>query len=216
MPNGTNKTPVRNVFVINGGAPHAFAGGELNAMLSEVACAAITQAGATYEVTRAFEPFDPEVEVQRFLRADLIVYQMPAWWMGTPWPMKRYMDEVFTAGYGRLYAHDGRTPDDPAGRYGSGGLLTGRRYLISATWNAPESAFSDPAGLFEGRGIEALYFPFHKANQMLGLTPFPTFVFADVIKDPKVARDVRRYRSYLETILAGRANPGFDPEDGIA
>jgi modulator of drug activity B len=41
--------------------------------------------------------------------------------------MKRYIDEVPTAGYGRLYAHDGRTADDPSGIYGIGGLLTDRR-----------------------------------------------------------------------------------------
>jgi modulator of drug activity B len=46
--------------------------------------------------------------------------------------------------------------------------------MISATLNAPESAFSAPNGMFEGKGAEALYFPFRKANQMLGLTPLPT------------------------------------------
>jgi modulator of drug activity B len=197
---------IRHALIVNGGAPHAFAEGRLNAMMADVACAAAASAGATYEMTRAFEPYDPKVEVQRYLRADLIVYQMPAWWMGAPWPMKRYIDEVFTAGYGLLYAHDGRTPENPDGAYGSGGLLAGRRYLISATWNAPEIAFSAPSGLFEGRGAEALYFPFHKANQMLGLTPFPTIIFSDVIKDPTIDRDVERYRAYLKSIFKG--HPG--------
>lgn len=197
---------IKHVLIVNGGAQHAFAAGSLNAMLADVAGDTAASAGATYELTKVFEPYDPEEEVQRFLRADLIVYQMPAWWMGTPWPMKRYIDEVFTTGYGRLYAHDGRTPDNPDGVYGSGGLLTGRRYLISATWNAPESAFSAPGGMFEQRGVEALYFPFHKANQMLGLTPFPTHVFTDVIKDPKIDRDVERYRKYLTSIFEGCAD----------
>lgn len=198
---------INHVLIVNGGARHAFAAGDLNALLADVAGAAAAAAGATYELTKAFEPFDTEAEVQRYLRSDLIVYQMPAWWMGTPWPMKRYIDEVFTAGYGRLYAHDGRTAKDPSGKYGSGGLLTGRRYLISATWNAPESAFSAPGGMFEEKGAEALYFPFHKANQMLGLTPLPTFMFTDVIKDPQIDRDVERYREYLRSIFAGQVQP---------
>jgi modulator of drug activity B len=200
----TKSKPIEHVLIINGGAPHAFANGALNAMLSDVAGAVMLDAGVSFESVKAFEPFEPDIEVQRYLRADLIVYQMPAWWMGTPWPMKRYIDEVFTAGYGHLYAHDGRTPDDLTKRYGSGGLLAGRRYLISATWNAPESSFSDPMGLFAGQGVEALYFPFHKANQMLGLEPFPTFVVADVIKNPQITRDVERYRAYLSTLLVGK------------
>lgn len=192
---------IRHVLIINGGAKHAFAAGTLNAMLAAVAAETAKNAGATYEMSTAFEPFDADEEVQRFKRADLVIYQMSAWWMGTPWPMKRYIDEVFTAGYGHLYANDGRTPDDPARRYGSGGLLMGRRYLISATWNAPEAAFTDEAELFEGKGVEALYFPFHKANEMLGLTAFPTFIFADVVKQPRIERDVGRYRAYLADIL---------------
>ena len=206
IPNEAPAGQVDHVLIVNGGAAHAFAEGRLNAMLADVAGEEAMSTGATYELTNAFEAFDPEAEIQRYLRADLIIYQMPAWWMGMPWPMKRYIDEVFTAGYGRMYAHDGRTPDDPAGVYGSGGLLTGRRYLISVTWNAPESAFSAPGGLFEQRGVEPLYFPFHKANQMLGLTPFPSFVFADVIKDPQIERDVERYRLYLRSIL--QRHPG--------
>ena len=195
---------IRHALTVNGGAAHAFADGNLNAMLADVAGAAAVSAGVTYELTKAFEPYDVTVEVQRYLRADLIIYQMPAWWMGTPWPMKRYIDEVFTAGYGRLYANDGRTPDDPNGVYGGGGLLKGRRYLISATWNAPESAFSAPGGMFEQRGAEAVYFPFHKANEMLGLSPFPIFLFTDVIKDPRIDRDVKRYREYLKSIFEGQ------------
>jgi modulator of drug activity B len=203
---------VGHVLVVNGGGKHAFAEGNLNAMLADVACTEARTAGATYDLTEAFEPFDAAAEVERYLRADLIIYQMPAWWMGTPWPMKRYIDEVFTAGYGSLYAHDGRTPEDPSGTYGSGGLLGGRHYLISATWNAPESAFSAPGGMFEQRGAEALYFPFHKANQMLGLSPLPTVIFADVIKAPRIERDVARYRLYLRSILEG----SFDAAVGSA
>ncbi|MDV3444045.1 NAD(P)H-dependent oxidoreductase, partial [Pseudomonas otitidis] len=35
-------------------------------------------------------------ELQKFLWADVIVWQMPGWWMGAPWTVKRYIDEVFT------------------------------------------------------------------------------------------------------------------------
>ena len=59
--------------------------------------------------TRIDDGYDTDTEVEKFLWADVIVYQMPGWWMGAPWTLKRYIDEVFTAGHGSLYASDGRT-----------------------------------------------------------------------------------------------------------
>ncbi|WP_422917560.1 NAD(P)H-dependent oxidoreductase [Salinicola tamaricis] len=64
--------------------------------------------------------------------------------------MKRYLDEVFTAGHGSLYASDGRSRQDPSRQYGSGGLLQGRRYLLSLTWNAPREAFDSPGDFSRG------------------------------------------------------------------
>ena len=50
---------------------------------------------------------------------------MPGWWMGAPWTVKKYMDDVFTEGHGSLYASDGRTRSDASKKYGSGGLVQG-------------------------------------------------------------------------------------------
>lgn len=65
--------------------------------------------------------------------------------------MKKYIDEVFTAGHGSLYANDGRTRSDHSQKYGSGGLVQGKQYMLSLTWNAPQQAFDDPADFFEAR-----------------------------------------------------------------
>ena len=43
--------------------------------------------------------------------------------MGLPWIVKEYIDEVFTSGYGVLYANDGRSQNDSNKKYGSGGGL---------------------------------------------------------------------------------------------
>ena len=40
--------------------------------------------------------------MQKFLWADVVIYQMPGWWMGAPWTVKKYLDEVFTAGVQRI------------------------------------------------------------------------------------------------------------------
>lgn len=65
-------------------------------------------------------------EVQNFLWADVVIWQMPGWWMGAPWTVKKYMDDVFTEGHGSLYASDGRTRSDASKKYGSGGLVQGK------------------------------------------------------------------------------------------
>lgn len=47
--------------------------------------------------------------------------------------MKKYIDDVFTEGHGTLYASDGRTRKDPSKKYGSGGLVQGKKYMLSLT-----------------------------------------------------------------------------------
>jgi modulator of drug activity B len=79
--------------------------------------------------------------------------------------------------------------------------LAGKCYLLSVTWNAPTEAFSDPVQFFEGRGVDAVYFPLHKANQFLGLQPLPTFMCNDVIKAPQIENDFARYRDHLHAAL---------------
>jgi len=140
--------------------------------------------------------------VQKYLDSDVVIYQMPGWWMGEPWTVKRYIDEVFTEGHGSLYASDGRSRADASKKYGSGGLLQGKKYMLSLTWNAPLDAFTDPDQFFEGVGVDGLYLHFHKANQFLGMEALPTFICNDVIKMPDVPRDIARYRTHLSEIFA--------------
>ncbi len=121
--------------------------------------------------------------------------------MGAPWTVKKYLDEVFTAGHGSLYANDGRTRADASQKYGSGGLIQGKQYLLSLTWNAPQQAFDDPSDFFEAKGVDAVYFPFHKANQFLGMRALPTFLCTDVMKVPDIERDVARYQQHLAEVF---------------
>jgi len=59
------------------------------------------------------------------------------------------MDEVYTNGMdGRLCSGDGRTREDESKQYGSGGSLTGKKYMLSVTFNAPDESFNDPAQEF--------------------------------------------------------------------
>ncbi len=115
--------------------------------------------------------YDIAEEVQKFLWADVIIYQMPGWWMGAPWTVKTYIDEVFTAGHGSLYANDGRTRSDASQKYGSGGLIQGKQYMLSLTWNAPQQGFDDPTDFFEGKGVDAVYLPSTRPTSFSACAP---------------------------------------------
>lgn len=101
------------ILLINGGKAFAHSGGELNNTLHSVAVRTLNELGYELRETVIDQGYDLDAEVQSYLWADTIVYQMPGWWMGTPWTVKRYIDEVFTAGHGSLYASDGRSRQDP-------------------------------------------------------------------------------------------------------
>ena len=65
-------------------------------------------------------------ERQRVSSADIIVLQYPIQWYSAPAIMKRWLEEVFTFGF----AHDSK-----------GGLLNGKKLIISMTSGAPESQY---------------------------------------------------------------------------
>ncbi|SET41987.1 NAD(P)H-dependent oxidoreductase [Thorsellia anophelis] len=189
------------VFIINAGEAFGHSFGKLNATLAEFAQSELSQLGHEVKLTNIADGYDIENEINHFLWADVIIYQQPAWWMGAPWTLKKYIDEVFTAGHQKLYASDGRSRTNPNKNYGKGGLLQGRHYMISATWNAPEAAFDDADEFFEGKGFDAVYFPFHKANQFIGLAPLESFSCHDVIKSPSIESDLARYKTHLQTVI---------------
>lgn len=191
-----------NVLILDAGKAFAHSKGELNHTLANVAASFLRDNGHQVTTTNIDNGYNIAEEVQKYLAADVVIYQMPGWWMGEPWILKKYIDEVFTEGHGSLYASDGRSRADASKKYGSGGLLQGKKYMLSLTWNAPLEAFTDPDQFFEGVGVDGLYLHFHKANQFLAMSGLPTFICNDVIKQPEIERDIARYREHLGKIFA--------------
>ena len=189
------------ILLLDGGKAFAHSAGQFNETLHHAAHDHLASLGHDIQTTRVDHGYDVPTEVEKFVWADAIVYQMPGWWMGTPWTVKKYIDEVFTEGHGKLYANDGRSRSDPLKQYGTGGLLQGRQYMLSLTWNAPQAAFDEAGNFFEGRGVDAVYFPFHKSQEFVGLTGLPTFLATDVMKAPDIQRDVQAYRAHLTQVF---------------
>lgn len=192
------------ILIINGAKNFLLSKGSLNHNFAQVAAKHLVGLGHSVSTTVVDDGYDVAQEVQKIAQSDVIIYQMPAWWMGAPWTIKKYLDEVFTMGHGVLYASDGRTRNEPTKKYGSGGLLHQKKYMLSVTWNAPLEAFTDPVQFFEGLGVDAVYLPFHKANQFLGLKPIPSFIANDVEKNPQIAADLDRFTAHLDEYFRPR------------
>ena len=193
---------MKNILLINGAKTFAHSNGQLNDTLTELAQEVLSGLGHQVQVTRADSEYDAKAEVEKFLWADTVIYQMPGWWMGAPWTVKKYIDDVFTEGHGSLYASDGRSRSDASKKYGSGGLIHNKNYMLSLTWNAPMDAFNDAEQFFHGVGVDGVYLPFHKANQFLGMQTLPTFIVNDVIKAPEVEAYMAQYRDHLTQVFA--------------
>ena len=111
------------------------------------------------------------------------------------------MDEVYTAGMdGRLCAGDGRSRKDDKAQYGSGGTLTGKKYMLSLTFNAPASSFNDPDQFFyEGKSVDDLFWPMHLNFRFFDMIPLPTFSSHDVMKNADIENDFKRFDEHIKT-----------------
>jgi modulator of drug activity B len=110
------------------------------------------------------------------------------------------MDHVYSFGMdGRLCGGDGRTREDASRQYGSGGTLTGKRYMLSLTFNAPRDAFDDASQtFFAGKGVDDLWWPMHLNFKFFGMEPLPTFACYDVMKNPQIESDFARFTEHLQ------------------
>ncbi len=191
----------KNVFLINGHQAWEISPGKLNQSLIDIARERFVDKGYEVKYTHIEDEYNVSEEVENFLWADIIIFQTPVYWMSVPWGFKKYIDEVYMAGYGKMFADDGRTRSDASKKYGSGGLLKGKRYMLSTTWNAPLEAFTDSDQFFEGKGVDGAFLAFHKAQEFVGLEQVPTFACYDVLKNPAIDNDFDRFGSHLQRVF---------------
>ena len=86
---------------------------------------------------------------------------------------------------------------DPERNYGTGGLMQGKRYMVTSSWNAPQAAFTLEGEFFDQRSVDdGVLFGFHKMNQFVGLTRIPGFHFHDLEKNATPERIERYHKEY--------------------
>ena len=191
-----------SVFIINGGQTFAHSGGMFNNTLTGWTVEVMKEKGFAYRVTNINDAFDPLAEVENFKWADVIIYHTPIWWFQLPNGMKRYIDEVFTAGHDNgIYRNDGRSRKNPDVNYGTGGLMQGKRYMVTTSWNAPQTAFTLEGEFFDRHTVdEGVLFGFHKMNQFVGMTRIEGFHFHDLEKNATPERIAEYHKAYVAHI----------------
>ncbi|WP_299524726.1 NAD(P)H-dependent oxidoreductase [Winogradskyella sp.] len=191
---------MKNIFIINGHEPYEFSKGQLNNSLVERLKNALPNDHFEIKTTTMKDDYNIDEEIAKHQWADLIVVQMPVNWMATSWSFKKYQDYVYSFGMdGRLCAGDGRTRQDAAKQYGTGGTLTGKKYMLSLTFNAPKDAFNDKSQwFFEGKSVDDLFWPTHLNFKFFGMKALPTFVSYDVLKNPDIENDFIRFDQHIK------------------
>lgn len=74
-------------------------------------------------------------------------------------------------------------------------------YILSSAWNAQTEAFTEQGQFFEPKGIDSMLTPMHKANQFLGLSPLPSYLCNDSIKNPNPEKYKKEYEKHLNNIF---------------
>lgn len=191
---------MKNIFIINGGQHFAHSGGAFNKTLTGWTANFFKDKGFAVRVTDINSDFIPEAEVEHFKWADLVIYNTPIWWFQVPNRLKKYIDEVFTAGHQNgIYHSDGRSRVNPAINYGTGGLMQGKRYMVNSSWNAPDTAFTLPGEFFNQTSVDdGVLFGFHRMNAFTGMNKIQGFHFHDLEKNATPERIAEYREAYLQ------------------
>ncbi|MFP4331714.1 MAG: NAD(P)H-dependent oxidoreductase, partial [Campylobacterales bacterium] len=176
---------MKNVLLLNLHQKYeGFANGELTQLILNETEKYLVQKGLDVKKTHAEAGYSVDEELEKFKWADFFFVQSPVYWMGLPWLGKKYIDEIFTGGMGKVtFNNDGRSKDDPTKKYGSGGLMKDKSYMLSFTYNCPSSEFDNPNGFFEGLSVDGANIALHKAFQFCGAKKLESYSIHDVYSD---------------------------------
>ena len=172
---------MKKVLIINGHQYYdVVAKGELTKHYIDKASDFFKANGFEVKHTDIEKGYKAEEECEKFQWADYVLFQFPVYWMGVPWIAKKYFDETFTQGV--HYSSDGRSRSDASKLYGSGGLMQGKKYMLSLTYNCRASAFDNKNSLFDGLSLDEAHVATHKTFQFCGLEPLETYAVHDIFK----------------------------------
>lgn len=154
--------------------------------------------------TKIESGYSIEEEVEKHMQADIIVLQTPVNWENAPWIYKKYVDDIFTSAMKsqKFLSGDGRSATDPTKQYGTGGKMQGKKFLLSATWNAPEESFNNPKNqLWKGKSADDALANIGTNYSFVGYTVLPGHYCYDVFHNKHIKEDLENYPKYLKKVF---------------
>jgi len=191
---------LKNVLIINGHQKYeGFAEGKLTQHFIDNATEFFDSKDFNIKQTHIEKGYDVKDELDKFAWADYIFFQYPVYWMSVPWITKKYIDEIFSGGVGTVtYNSDGRSREDSSKTYGSGGIMTDKKYMLSLTYNCPTSEFDNKDGFFEGLSLDEANYAVHKVFQFCGAKQLETYSINDIFKsDLNLEAETQRFNNLL-------------------
>lgn len=194
---------MNKAFILNAHQYYDFSPGKLNEELIRRMEGNLKGKGFDVRHSHVMDEYKVAEEVEKHRWADVVIFQSPVNWMGVSWMAKKYIDDVYMAGTGGLLCNnDGRSSAAPKKNYGGGGVLHGKKYMMSLTFNAPKEAFDDPSEyLFQGKSVDDLFFPMHMNFRFFAMESLPTFAVYDVMKNPDIENDFIRLEKHMNSVF---------------
>jgi len=178
--------------------------GKLNASFYNVARTFFLSKNYKVLETKVEDGYNADEEVEKHLQADIIILQTPVNWENTPWIYKKYVDEVFNSALKskKFLSGDGRSEAEGFKQYGMGGKMQGKKFMICATWNAPEESFNDKNQyLFKGKSADDALFNVVANYLFTGFDVVPGYYCYDVYHNKHIKEDLENYPSYLQKVF---------------
>lgn len=192
---------MKNVLIINGHQKYEeIAEGKLTQTFIDTAEEFFLKNNFEVKHSIVESDYDIKEELDKFSWADYILFQYPIYWMGVPWITKKYMDEIFSGGNGTVtFVNDGRSRSDSSKKYGSGGLMNDKKYMLSLTYNCPSNEFDNKDGFFDGLSLDEANIATHKTFQFCGAKPLETYAIHDIFKsDLDMKSELERFTNTLK------------------
>lgn len=193
---------MKNILIINGHQKYdGIAEGKLTEHFINNASDFFKSNNMEVKHTHIEAGYDIADEMEKFAWADSILFQYPVYWMSVPWIAKKYIDEIFSAGVGTVtYNNDGRSRSDSSAKYGSGGIMTDKKYMLSLTYNCPENEFDNKDGFFDGLSLDEANYAVHKVFQFCGAQALETYAIHDIFKsDLDIISETNKFKNILES-----------------
>lgn len=182
---------MKKILIINGHEYYKKSPGKLNQTLFEEWQRLLLEKKYDVKTTVVNDGYEAEEEIEKWQWADTVIMQSPIYWFSIPGGFKQYIDRIYMD---NIFFKG-------SDQYGRGGQFTDKKYLLSLTWNAPESIFNNEQAFYEGKSLDEAVLALHKMNEYIGMNKLPTFSVHDVVKNTNMDHYKQKLRAHVEEIF---------------